>query len=118
MIPKVPKCRVLSPIPAIAMAAATHTRIEPNAIHRYGPDTSEFRSSVAWMPVYDPAGSAVWAVRGGVAFAVNGVRASVSVQSTNASGPGSVPGAGNSPGGHPCDRTNAPAAASGSNTGG
>src|SRR5439155_1372060 len=49
--PKVPKCRVLSPIPPIAIAAAAETRRQPNAIHRYGPDTSVFRSSVTWMPV-------------------------------------------------------------------
>src|SRR2546423_1309 len=113
MIPKVPKCRVLSPNPAIAMAAATHTRSEPNAIHRYGPDTSVFRRSVAWMPVYDPAGSAGWFPE-----RVNHVTAAGSVASTNASGTGSVTGAGNSPAGHACDRTNATAAASGSTTGG
>src|SRR5438876_8603035 len=58
--PKVPKCRVLSPIPPMAIAAAALTRSEPNAIHRYGPDTSVFMSSVTWMPVYDPAGSLGW----------------------------------------------------------
>src|SRR5437016_14466311 len=62
--PKVPKCRVLSPIPPSAIAAAAEARRQPNAIHRYGPETSVLPSAVTWMPVYAPARTGGWVPEG------------------------------------------------------